>query len=50
MRVKITLVCHECQARNYKRTRVKLSEGQKAITLKKYCPTCQRHTVHIESK
>ena len=47
-RIEITLVCEECQSRNYKTTRKPDKEGQ--LTLKKFCPSCKRHTVHKETK
>jgi large subunit ribosomal protein L33 len=47
-RVPVSLACTECETRNYKTTRKKAQAGQ--ITLKKYCPKCNRHTVHKETK
>ncbi len=47
-RVNVTLVCSECQARNYKTTKRTDQKGQ--LELKKYCPTCKRHTTHKETK
>ena len=47
-RINITLVCSECEARNYKTTRKPSQLGQ--IELKKHSPTCRRHTVHKETK
>lgn len=47
-RIDITLVCSECEARNYKTTRKQGTQGQ--LELKKFCPTCKRHTVHQETK
>jgi large subunit ribosomal protein L33 len=47
-RIQITLVCSECEARNYKTTRKTSQEGQ--IELKKFCPSCRHHTVHKETK
>jgi large subunit ribosomal protein L33 len=48
-RTNIVLVCTVCQARNYKTTRSG-KPGVKALEKKKYCPTCDKHTVHKESK
>ena len=48
-RQRVALVCDECGARNYKTTRKKNVPGER-IALKKFCPTCNRHTVHRESK
>ena len=47
-RIEVTLVCTDCESRNYKTTRRPDQAGQ--ITKKKYCPTCKRHTVHKETK
>jgi large subunit ribosomal protein L33 len=47
-RTRITLACSECDTRNYRTTRRLEQLGQ--LTLKKYCPTCKRHTVHKETK
>ncbi len=47
-RINITLVCSECEARNYKTTRKQSQQGQ--LELKKYCARCKRHTVHKETK
>jgi len=48
-RVRIALACEECGARNYHTTRARKA-GQERLQLKKYCPACQKHTVHKESK
>jgi large subunit ribosomal protein L33 len=47
-RVNVSLACSECQSRNYKTTRKPGALGQ--LILKKFCPTCKRHTVHRETK
>ncbi len=52
-RQRVALVCEECGARNYKKTKPLRSAGggqQERLALKKYCPHCKRHTVHRESK
>ena len=48
-RVRIVLVCDECAARNYQKTKKKQQTGER-FTIKKFCPTCGRHTLHRESK
>ena len=48
-RIPIALCCTECSGRNYKTTRSKKAD-QKPITLKKFCSTCNAHTVHLEAK
>ena len=47
-RVAIALACVECDSRNYRTTRKPEHVGQ--LTIKKFCPTCKRHTVHKETK
>ena len=46
-----TLACTVCMSRNYTTTRSgTLKNEQKRLTLNKYCPTCQTHTEHQETK
>ncbi|MCC6220994.1 MAG: 50S ribosomal protein L33 [Deltaproteobacteria bacterium] len=45
----ITLVCSDCKARNYSKTRNKKGHTQK-IEASKFCPFCRKHTVHKETK
>jgi len=47
-RVTVSLVCSDCQGRNYKTTRRPDTKGQ--LELKKFCPHCKKHTVHKETK
>jgi large subunit ribosomal protein L33 len=52
-RVRITLVCSVCDARNYRTTKATApADGRprEPLTMKKYCPTCGKHTPHRESK
>ena len=51
-RQRITLVCSECQARNYPSTKAPKRGGESAapIELKKFCKHCDKHTLHRESK
>ena len=55
-RQSVALVCDECGARNYKTTKPKRpvqpgEEGQtQRLAFKKFCRTCNRHTVHRESR
>ncbi|KRK40023.1 50S ribosomal protein L33 [Loigolactobacillus bifermentans] len=45
---KITLVCSICQARNYQ---VSVNTQRTTrFTIKKYCPHCQKQTVHQETR
>ncbi|MDP8999273.1 MAG: 50S ribosomal protein L33 [Myxococcota bacterium] len=47
-RVAISLACTECESRNYRTTRKASHHVQ--LELKKFCPSCKRHTVHKETK
>ena len=48
-RVKIVLVCEDCGGRNYQTTKSRTGKTER-LTLKKFCATCNKHTVHKESK
>lgn len=48
-RLPIALSCTQCSSRNYKTTRSRKAD-EKPISLKKFCPTCNAHTVHLEAK
>ena len=43
-RVRIALVCDECDARNYQTTKPVRAGHQERLTLKKFCPTCKKPT------
>ncbi|TFG60077.1 MAG: 50S ribosomal protein L33, partial [Deltaproteobacteria bacterium] len=45
----ITLACSECKNRNYTTTRNKKTMTEK-LELKKFCPSCRKHTAHKETK
>ena len=49
-RAQITLVCEECGGRNYRTTKAANGQQGQRLALKKFCPACNRHTVHKESK
>jgi large subunit ribosomal protein L33 len=48
VRARVSLACTDCGARNYQTTRKPERKGQ--LSLKKFCPGCNRHTVHKETK
>ena len=48
-RIPIALCCSVCSARNYKTTKAR-RDGGRPLQLKKFCNTCNAHTVHIEGK
>ncbi|GMV18633.1 MAG: 50S ribosomal protein L33 [Polyangiaceae bacterium] len=48
-RLRVALACEVCGERNYKTT-IARREGSQPLCLKKFCKTCERHTVHKESK
>ncbi|MFA5560207.1 MAG: 50S ribosomal protein L33 [Acholeplasmataceae bacterium] len=49
MREKIILVCTQCLSRNYTTTKNKGTQKDR-IELNKFCPKCNKHTPHKESK
>ncbi|NLE48299.1 MAG: 50S ribosomal protein L33 [Sandaracinaceae bacterium] len=49
-RVRIALVCERCEARNYQTTKARRTEEKERLTLRKFCPTCNAHTNHRESR
>ncbi|MBR4462345.1 MAG: 50S ribosomal protein L33 [Erysipelotrichaceae bacterium] len=44
---KIILTCSECLSRNYVTFH---NNSSKRIELMKYCPKCNRHTLHKQTK
>ena len=49
MRDKVILVCTKCLNRNYTTTKKK-SDVDKRFEIMKYCPHCNEHTLHKETK
>lgn len=49
MREKVILVCTQCLSRNYTTTKQKY-ESKDRMEIKKFCPRCNAHTIHKESK
>ncbi|HET7579799.1 MAG TPA: 50S ribosomal protein L33 [Bacillales bacterium] len=49
MRVQVTLECTESGDRNYLTTKNKQKQPNR-LEMKKYCPKCQKHTLHKETK
>lgn len=49
MRVNITLACTECNSRNFALTKNKRKHPDR-MELRKYCPRCNAHTIHRETK
>lgn len=49
MREKVILVCEECLSRNYSTTKNKTTATTR-LEIKKFCPRCNKHTLHKESK
>jgi len=46
--VQVYLVCSECRTRNYYKK--KNRQFRKKLELRKYCPVCNKHTLHVEGK
>lgn len=49
MRDQITLECTECKERNYSMTKNKRLQPQR-VEYKKYCPRCNQHRMHKETR
>ena len=49
MREKVILVCEICLSRNYTTKKNKLNTTTR-MEIKKFCPRCNKHTVHKETK
>jgi len=49
MREKVILICEECLSRNYYVSKNKLNTP-KRLEVKKFCPKCNKHTIHKETK
>lgn len=49
MRDKVILVCTKCLNRNYTTTKKKSDVG-KRFEIMKYCPHCNEHILHKETK
>jgi large subunit ribosomal protein L33 len=49
MRDTITLECTECKERNYSSTKNKRLHPQR-VEFKKYCPRCNAHRTHKETR
>jgi large subunit ribosomal protein L33 len=48
-RLKVALACEVCGARNYETSKSRAG-ATKRLTLKKFCPACNKHTIHRETK
>ncbi len=49
MRDKIILACDECKERNYHTTKNRRQHPGR-VEFRKYCPRCNRHQAHKETK
>ena len=49
IRVKVTLACTECKARNYDTEKNKRNNPDR-LEMNKYCRFCKKHTLHKETK
>ena len=48
-RALVTLACTECKERNYSTSKNKKNQAER-IEMQKYCPRCNKHTLHKETK
>ena len=49
VRPKITLACQDCKERNYI-TKKNRRNGPDRLEMSKFCPKCNKHTVHKETR
>ncbi len=49
MRITVHLACIECKERNYSTKKNKKNNPDR-IELKKFCPRCNNHTLHRETR
>jgi large subunit ribosomal protein L33 len=49
MREKVILVCEECLSRNYTTTKNKSTTAER-LEFKKFCPKCNKYTIHKEKR
>ncbi|MDR1016564.1 MAG: 50S ribosomal protein L33 [Coriobacteriales bacterium] len=49
MRNQVTMACTECKRRNYTTTKNKQLHPDR-LEFKKYCPWCNTHTLHKETR
>ncbi len=47
-RKKVILICDNCLSRNY--SIFKSQNSEKKLEIKKYCSTCNKHTLHKETR
>ncbi|HVU04850.1 MAG TPA: 50S ribosomal protein L33 [Polyangiaceae bacterium] len=48
-RTPVALACSVCKTRNYKTTKSR-ADGTAPLKLKKFCKTCDGHTIHEETR
>nr|MBN2276354.1 50S ribosomal protein L33 [candidate division Zixibacteria bacterium] len=48
-RDKITIACNDCKRRNYNLTKNKRLHPER-VEYKKFCPFCNKHTLHKETR
>ncbi len=48
-RALVTLACTECKERNYSTSKNKKNQAER-IEMNKFCPRCNKHTLHKETK
>ena len=48
-RTPVALACSVCHTRNYKTTKAR-KDGAPPLKLKKFCKTCDGHTIHEETR
>lgn len=49
MRATVIMACTDCKERNYTTTKNKKTKADR-LEFNKYCPRCNKHTLHKETK
>ena len=49
VRPKITMACEDCKERNYITKKNRRNDPDR-LEVKKFCPRCNKHTVHKETR
>lgn len=49
VRIAATLACEECKHRNYQTNKSRRNNPDR-LEMKKYCPWCDQHTAHKETR
>ncbi len=46
----VILQCDECKSQNFVKPKNRRTMGNKKLQFRKYCPKCNKHTIHKEAR